>query len=185
MGIQPHIRRFQALQQQYIHRVYGGEMAFFNRGPHGLPVFAHPDLPFLQLWNLYFEVAPEEWLVVLTHQDGTEFGLDLRHESGNPMTNPEGSGADAASSTRMRELPAFPTGRIDQVTCHLSGQGNVNEVHLRIAGHLIALVAGEVSEDWDHFRILKDDESVLVFFSLADLQQVTWDDRQVLWYPGG
>ena len=56
---------------------------------------------------------------------------------------------------------------------------------MEIQQQIRALVAGEVEEDWDHFRIVKDDESVLVFFNLADLQQVTWNRRQVLSYAAG
>jgi len=145
------------------------EMAFRDEGEDGKPVFEEPTAPFLQLGVVHLTMADGSIVSVQTYEDSGEWGLcpDVPTEPLKPALE---------GIYRTRRLEGLVTGEVSDVDTTLTQQGNIRTVELRFEGdRSIVLVAGEVYEDEDgSLRYCIDDESVLLFQSVADVESVNW-----------
>jgi hypothetical protein len=144
------------------------EMAIRENGPDGSPVFEHPDVECFQLLALDLHFDGHSALAVHTYQDDVEWGLQLDQATASEP------GA-LSGIFRRRRLPDLPRGRVDGVRVNVSEDDNIAEVWLTITDRTVIFVAGEVHEQNDgSVRLVRNDESVLLFRSEEDLASTLW-----------
>lgn len=164
-------RGFGALRGRWIESWSAQEMALRDGEPTlGASTFHDPEVPFLQLGILHIGLEGGEVLAVTTVQDDTHFSLAIAPAHGAlTPTSPEGI-------YRNRHLDELPCTRISRVDLQTDTAGRIAQVDLDLDdGSQLALVAGEVYEDWDgRLRFLRDDESVLLFPRRADVPRIDW-----------
>ena len=164
---------FLALSGATIARADATEWTFFEDDI----LFDHPALPFLQLATLDLTLADGRAVRVLTYQNDTTFGLSIGHALPHPDVGPLGA------AYRERTLEGLAGQTVAEVEVHLDEGEDVGEVRLRLAsGATVILVAGEVEEtpDPDTVVVRRRDESVLLFWSEADLAAVPFDSPLAL-----
>ena len=124
--------------------------------------------PFLQLLVLELTLEDDRRLRIHTYQDDDVFGLMLE-ATAEPLPEFDGD-------YRRADLNSMPLGLIEKVETGLSERGNIGELSLQIDGVELILVAGEVYEQEDNrsLRIVRDDESVLLFRTREAYQSVAW-----------
>lgn len=167
------VDKFAGLVGEVVVGYRGVEMAFIENGPGGLPVFGGEDAPFLQLDRLDVELASARTLRVRAYQNDDRFGLWLWEPSPSEGGTLQGPAplvdADWDGIFRVARLDDLPTGPITKATAELDEEGEISVVTLSFGDVELALVAGEVFEQWapDPPRVVFGDESVLVFTDQA------------------
>lgn len=135
--------------------------------PDGEPQFQDPQVPFLQLFGLHVSLDSDTAMTVMTYQDDVLFGLRLHQQYGF-------EGTEWAGIHRLRSLTELPVGQVEQVGV-LADEGALAEVHLRVGGRPVLLVAGELEETMaGGLLVHRLDESVLVFTDPAAVETVPW-----------
>lgn len=168
-------REIQRLNGCVVDGWWGLEMALYETGPAGQPVFSDPAIPFLQLSVLGATLRDRTPINIGTYQNDDEFGLLLRE--GADITLPErpAEGAISGGIYRHRHIPELPTGSISDVVLNLSEQGNIAEVLLLVDNAPLLVLTGEVREGWSQtLDYVLGDESVLVFDDPTAADTVPW-----------
>lgn len=166
--ISAQVDAFERFRGLTISRAQAVEVAFFEEGADGLPVFEHPALPFLQLMYLDLETTSGTCLRVSVYQSDSNFGLCVR-----PVDEPATEFSGIYRKTELHELAGQ---LIDQVHVVLDDLGDITEVRLdRSARPAITLIAGEVDETWSGAIVHRQDESVLLFWRPEDLAKVVFE----------
>jgi hypothetical protein len=130
---------------------------------------ALPDhtVPCLQMLVLGLSFGDGTLVDVGTYQDDDVWGLRLRPGTGHGT-------ADRDGIYRSRVLSELPTGGIDDVSAVVE-DGVLAEVVLRIDGRPLLLMAGEGYETTaDRVRMVRLDESVLVFIDPSAADSLGW-----------
>jgi hypothetical protein len=131
------------------------------------PQFEDPKVPCLQLLALRATLGDGTFTTVSTYQDDHAWGLWLGQE-------PSYNSAHRSGIYRMRALPELPTGEVDGVSVVLD-EDVLAEVVLSIQGRSLLMMAGEVYESaHDRLRLVRLDESVLVFTDPLAAESVDW-----------
>ena len=167
--IQEQVELWRSLEGAVIYRWSGEEMALWESGPEGSPVFERGDFPFLQSGPLQIDCADRPALRVINVQNDDHFGLWLRDDMG-PL-DPDGHWG----IFRYRADFGLATGTVQAVDVFVSPEGDVAEVRIVIDGAAVLLVAGEVSETSPvTAQVIWLDESVLVFSQPDAADTVEW-----------
>lgn len=165
--VEDQIAAWAALCGERIDDWWGVEMALYE-DPGGQPHFEADAVPFLQFSVLDQYLDGGGRRRVGTYQSDDVWGLSF-----DPPTThlPASEGI-----FRLRRAAQLPCGRVDRVEVALDDPaGDIAEVRLELSGGEVLLVAGEVYEDRDRpLRIVRGDESVLVFTDPALVETVAW-----------
>jgi len=154
------------------------EMALWEQGPGGLPVFSHPEVPCVQCLSLMILFEDGTELRIQTNPYDVEWGLIIVGDVPPNERNLEIE-RDEQSIYRSAALGRFPVGVITRVTVTPagSGKGQVRALVLELGERAVTLVAGEFEEQFDgSVRLLLDDDSILFFPSGDGLD---WAEAQV------
>lgn len=133
------------------------------------PQFGGLEVPCLHLLGLQASRDHGGVVSVTTYQDDVFFGL---------LPSLEAKFADGGRPWegiyRWRPLTELPTGRIEHVAV-FADEGVLAEVHLRIGGQPLLLVAGELDgTPADGLLFHRLDDSVLAFTDLAAVEHAIW-----------
>lgn len=139
----------------------------------GGPQFNDPEVACLQLWSLQASLDDGSALSVHTYQDDASFGLWTDPEYVHDKLRDSGLWDGIY---RWRPLTELPTGEVERVAVFVDEvEGVLAEVHLRIGGQPLLLVAGELEETWEGELLFNRlDESVLVFTDPAAVERAPW-----------
>lgn len=166
-------REFASLRGRRVESWVGVEMALREDVVGGGPQFDDPEVPCLQLWGLQASLDDGSALSVHTYQDDACFGLWTDQEYVHDKLQDRGLWDGIY---RWRPLTELPTGEVERVAVFVDDvDGVLAEVHLRVGGQPLLLVAGELEETWEGGLIFRRlDESVLVFTDPAAVERVPW-----------
>ncbi|NUT92809.1 MAG: hypothetical protein HOY78_12385 [Saccharothrix sp.] len=166
-------REFASLRGRRVESWVGVEMALREDVAGSGPQFDDPSVSCLQLWGLQASLDDGSAVSVHTYQDDACFGL---------WTDQEGV-HDKLQDRRLwdgiyrwRPLVELPTGEVERVAVFVDEvDGVLAEVHLRIGGQPLLLVAGELEETREGGLVFRRlDESVLVFTDPAAVDRAPW-----------
>jgi hypothetical protein len=161
LWIEEQVLAFRSMCGRSVARWVGHEMALWEVGPSGTPVFHDPAIPYLQVCPLYLEFVerggrdihtyPNDW----THSWG--LCVDVLYGS------PPDESSEVGSIFRTRTLGELPVGVIEDVRIVQVDRGDIAEVYLRVNGACVALWSGEIYEEANRsLRVVRPDECVLV-----------------------
>lgn len=154
----------------------GVELALW--GPDGSdPQFGDatdPPMPCLHLVGLQAVLTDGATMTVTTYQNDAHFGL---------RTFPEPRFDDRTWDDiyRWRAFAELPTGEVEQVAAFadadvVTQESVLAEIHLRIGGHPLLLVAGELDGTTvDELLLYRLDDSVLAFTDLDTAEHANWN----------
>ena len=131
-------------------------------------VWRSPSVPFVQLTMLDVQLASGRTIRFLSQLDTQQgfYGLYFRETDGLPSC----SEPEPESICRVRRLTELPIGSVASVEARAEEGENVTEVRISIGGELVALLAGEVYEQWGGtFRVALPDECILVRIGNSDV----------------
>lgn len=133
------------------------------------PQFGGQEVPCLHLLGLQASLDHGGVVSVRTGQDDCFFGL---------LPSMEAEFAEGGSVWegiyRWRPLTELPTGHVEDVAV-LAAEGVLAEVHLRIGGQPLLLIAGELDgTPADGLLLHRLDDSVLAFTDLAAVEHASW-----------
>jgi hypothetical protein len=166
------IAEFDRLRGSQIESWSGVEMALREETAECGPQFADPAVPCLHMLVLNVRLGGNTQATVHTCQDDDVWGLRLG-ESADSTT------AEWTGIYRLRELSSLPIGEIDDVSVVID-EGVLAEVILCIRGRPVLLMAGEVYEAGrDRLRLVRLDESVLVFTDLSAAESADWHPQRL------
>lgn len=153
--LQVQISGFRALKGRVVTGWRACEMALGGDedGPPEALIWHHPAVPMLQLYKLDIALT-DDLIAVRIAQADDIWGLHLPAHASDV-------GPVRGSIFRPRSLPELPTGSIDSVEVAVEDD-MVASVDLVVGGRRVSLLAGEVYEEADGFRIARCDESILV-----------------------
>ncbi|MFC3382603.1 hypothetical protein [Couchioplanes azureus] len=172
------IDEFDRLRGRHVTSWSGVEMALRDEAPDGGgPQFEDPAISCLQMLIVGVGFGDGPLLTVHTYQDDDVCGLRMG-------ANADYLSAEWTGIYRLRDLSMLPTGEIEEVSVVLD-EGVVAEVVLRVRGRPVVLMAGEAYEvGGDRLRLVRLDESVLVFTDLAAVESVDWHPERRTAFPG-
>ena len=135
------------------------------------PRFDHPKFPGRQFCFINVHLDDGSTWHVSTHQDDVVWGLSVTRLG--PGTDWRRTPEPLGSAFRWVPADSWLSGHVDHCEPRLSKDtGLISEVHLTIEGQTRILVAAEAYEEGgDALSLVMDDESVLLFPSLADFDQ--------------
>ena len=147
------------------------EMAFFETGIDGHPVFETPDFPFIQANRLELSFTDGETLHVLTSQNDDTWCLFCSYSDDYAMNRELKHDKD--SIFRLREGIDLPLGQIQHVEVKLDEKSDVTEIWVKTPSGSFIMKAGEVNEcsEGNHY-VVGQDESVLLFLDDVSFSQV-------------
>ena len=154
------------------------EMALWEQGADGLPVFSHPEIPCVQCLSLMILFEDGTEFRIETNLYDPEWGLIIVGDVPADERNLEIE-RDDQSIYRNAALGRYPVGFITRVTVTPadSGKSQVRAIVLELGERAVTLVAGEFEEQFDgSLRLQLDDESIL-FFPSGD--GVDWTEAQI------
>lgn len=133
----------------------------------GGPQFADPAVACLQMLVLSVRLDDGTPATIHTYQEDDVWGLRWGESA-------ERTPAEWAGIYRVADLSTLPIGEIEDVSVVID-EGVVAEVVLFINGRPLLLMAGEVYEvGRKQLRLVRLDESVLVFTDLSAAESVDW-----------
>jgi hypothetical protein len=152
------------------------EMALWENGTDGLPVFDHPQIPCVQCGIVTIRFDDGAYLCILTNPFGYEWGLiatDYSADAGQLEVH-----RDPCSIYRKATLEHFPAGRVSRVTVSLNPDGGyIRAITIEFERGAVTLLAGEFEEQFDDsIRLVLDDESILLF---PNGDGLAWAEAQV------
>jgi hypothetical protein len=152
------------------------EMALWERGPDGLPVFADLQVPCVQCGSITIGFEDGTRLCIHTNLFGYEWGLivtDFDRVASELEVH-----RDPYSIYRKATLEHFPAGSISRVAVTVNPDGSfIRAFSLEFEQGAVTLLAGEFEEQFDDgIRLMLDDESIL-FFPNGD--GLAWAEAQV------
>lgn len=151
------------------------EMALWESGTDGLPVFGDPQVPCVQCGRITVRFEDGARLCVDTNLFGYEWGLMVTEHS--PEADLIEIERDRYSIYREAALERFPVGRVVRVGVSVNPDGHVRAISMEFERGAVTMVAGEFDEQFDgSIRLLLDDESVLFF---PDGDGLEWAEGQV------
>ena len=163
------------LEGRTIIKYESDEMALWERGPGGLPVFSHPQVPCVQCGSVILGFDDGIDLCIQTNLNVDDWSLivtDLPADYRNIQVH-----RDAYSIYREAALDRFPTGRISDVAVSVNPHnGYIRAISIMYGQDAVSLVAAEFEEQYGPIRLVLDDESIL-FFPHAD--GLRWAESQV------
>lgn len=174
-------REFASLCGRRVESWVGVEWALREDVAGGGPQFEDPEVPCRQLWGLQAALDGGHAFSVGTYHDDAAFGL--WPDSGAEFRDKLQDEGRWDGVTRWSPLSELPTGQVDHVAVFADEvEGVLAEVHLRIGGRPLLLIAGELEETREGELLFhRLDESVLAFTDPVAAEQVSWtSSRQFL-----
>ncbi|MBL4813040.1 MAG: hypothetical protein JKX69_11970 [Rhodobacteraceae bacterium] len=145
------------------------EMAFFETGLDGLPVFEHPDLPFIQAVELNLLLEGGAVVSIATNLATDQWSLMI-DTFAIPANYPKN---DPHSIFKENIKVELPHGKIEKVEISFDDEGNISEVHFATTTGSFAINASEVIEGFnDIYYVGAHDEAVLLFLDPPKLRDV-------------
>jgi hypothetical protein len=152
------------------------EMSLWERGPDGLPVFDHPQVPCVQCGSITIGFEDDTRLTIHTNLFGYEWGLIVTDF--DPVASELEVHRDQYSIYRTATLERFPAGRISRVAVNVNpDSAHIRAISIEFERGAVTLLAGEFEEQFDDsIRLVLDDESILFF---PDRDGLAWAEAQV------
>ena len=152
------------------------EMALWERGPDGLPVFGHPQIPCVQCGSITIGFADDTCLRIQTNLSGYEWGLMVTDFC--PVARQLEVDRDPYSIYRKAPLERYPTGPISCVAANVDpNSGSIRAISMEFERGAVTLLAGEFEEQFDgSIRLVLDDEHILFF---PNRDGLVWAEAQV------
>lgn len=171
--------RLRSMEGQILVGVEIEEMAFFDEGPDGFPLFEHPDLPFVQAQLISLAFQDGRFGFLHTHQNDDTFGIyfDWREEPLESLPRDDGE----LSIYRQMPNPGFPLGLVKQVNPSFDNKGDVKTLALKVDRSTVILCCGELEEGYDwSYTVKGQGESILVFADQETFEAVSFDVEATL-----
>ncbi len=168
--VQRHVDMAKSLVGEVVDRWDGVEMAIRSNDDESEFWFSDAQVPCLQMFLIDLWTRDGAAVRFNVYQNDAEFGLTVERSP-----EPHGKTSEVVNGYRGRALDELPVGEIRRVVVAISGQGDLSEIELDVAGQFVLLVAGETYETWtDRIEFRRYDESVLVFRSREDYDSIDW-----------
>lgn len=151
----PELFRCQLLHQQVVECFWGAEMALREAGP----IWSDPTLPLLQCTDLYFGLLDRRVIRLRSFFNERAGAELLLEESAKPKLEQGFPG----SVYRTRELTELPRGRLLSLTIGRAPDGSAESWRFQLGSTEVLVLAGEVEEQHQGYRLSIPDESLLIF----------------------
>ena len=171
--------RLRTIEGQTLVGVEIEEMALFEEGPNGFPLFEHPDFPFIQAQRISLAFQNGRMGFLRTQQNDDTFGIyfdwtqtpfeELHYDN------------DETSIYRRAPNPVFPLGLITEALPFFDSEGDLTMLTLKIDQSTVILFCAELEEGYNWSYIIREkDESILVFENQKAFESVSFGIEAVL-----